>query len=128
MSSSTGRRFTSSPRLRRRSTVTSKTASASGLALRASSNTAMAAGVFPRTTSSHARATRVDIDLAIAEDHVSLDVVDNGVGIQESELTAKKSLGLLGMHERAQLAGAHLEIVSAPGTGTRVEVAVTGTY
>jgi len=72
----------------------------------------------------HARATRVDIDLALAEDHVSLEVVDNGVGIQDDELHAKKSLGLLGMQERALLFGGDVRITGSPGHGTRVSVTI----
>ena len=37
----------------------------------------------------HARATRVDIELALRDSEVLLDVVDNGVGIQDTELTGK---------------------------------------
>src|SRR5207248_2189102 len=51
----------------------------------------------------HSRATRVDMELAVGEDRVSLEVVDNGVGIADADLNGKKSLGLLGMHERALL-------------------------
>jgi signal transduction histidine kinase len=72
----------------------------------------------------HSRATRVDIDLSLAEDHVSLEVVDNGVGIQDNELHAKKSLGLLGMQERALLFGGDVRISGSPGHGTRVSVTI----
>src|SRR3954466_6733246 len=70
----------------------------------------------------HSRATRVDMELTIAEDHVALDVVDNGVGIADSDLNGKKSLGLLGMHERALLFGGEVKITGTPGHGTRVSV------
>src|SRR5256714_10801044 len=49
----------------------------------------------------HSGATRVDMQLAISEERVTLDVIDNGVGIADSDLNGKKSLGRLGMHERA---------------------------
>ena len=70
----------------------------------------------------HARATRVDIELGGNESELSLQVVDNGVGIQEDELTGKKSLGLLGMQERALLFGGDVRISGSPGHGTRVSV------
>ena len=63
---------------------------------------------------------RVDVDLQIAEDRVSLEVADNGVGIAEADLNGKKSLGLLGMHERALLFGGEVSITGRPGEGTRV--------
>jgi signal transduction histidine kinase len=72
----------------------------------------------------HSRATRVDIDLALAADHVSLEVTDNGVGIQDNELHARKSLGLLGMQERALLFGGDVKIAGSPGHGTRVSVVI----
>src|SRR5256885_10960112 len=45
----------------------------------------------------HARATRVDVELSVTEDRFNLEVVDNGVGIADSDLHGRKSLGLLGM-------------------------------
>jgi signal transduction histidine kinase len=72
----------------------------------------------------HSRATRVDIDLALTEDQVSLEVTDNGVGIQDNELHARKSLGLLGMQERALLFGGDVTITGTPGHGTRVSVSI----
>jgi signal transduction histidine kinase len=72
----------------------------------------------------HSRATRVDMELTIAEDHVALDVVDNGVGIADGDLNGKKSLGLLGMHERALLFGGEVRITGTPGHGTRVSVSI----
>ena len=70
----------------------------------------------------HARATRVDIELALRDSEVLLDVVDNGVGIQDTDLTGRKSLGLLGMQERALLFGGDVKITGSPGHGTRVSV------
>jgi signal transduction histidine kinase len=72
----------------------------------------------------HSRATRVDIDLGVTEDQVSLEVHDNGVGIAEADLHGRKSLGLLGMHERALLFGGEVNISGAPGHGTRVSVVI----
>jgi len=72
----------------------------------------------------HSRATRVDLELSVNEDWVALDVIDNGVGIAEAELNGKKSLGLLGMHERALLFGGEVKITGTPGHGTRVSVSI----
>jgi two-component system, NarL family, sensor histidine kinase UhpB len=72
----------------------------------------------------HSRATRVDIDLGVSEERVSLEVTDNGVGIPDSEVNGKKSLGLLGMHERALLFGGEVRIGGSPGHGTRVAVSI----
>jgi signal transduction histidine kinase len=72
----------------------------------------------------HSRATRVDMELTVNEDRVGLEVIDNGVGIADSDLNGKKSLGLLGMHERALLFGGEVKVTGTSGHGTRVSVSV----
>ena len=49
-----------------------------------------------------------------------IDVTDNGVGFEQARAGRIDSYGVLGMRERASSVGASLEIVSAPGRGTRV--------
>ena len=72
----------------------------------------------------HSRATRVDIDLEVSDAEVRMQVQDNGVGIADGDLHGRKSLGLLGMHERALLFGGEVNITGAPGHGTRVAVVI----
>ncbi len=72
----------------------------------------------------HSRATRVDIELTVTEELLKLGVVDNGVGIASSELNGRKSLGLLGMQERALLFGGQVGITGTPGHGTSVSVQI----
>jgi signal transduction histidine kinase len=72
----------------------------------------------------HSRATRVDIDLQAGGDQVWLEVADNGVGIAEGDVNGKKSLGLLGIHERALLFGGEVKIAGARGHGTKVAVSI----
>ncbi len=72
----------------------------------------------------HARATRVDVELAVTEERFKLEVIDNGVGIAEADLHGRKSLGLLGMQERAMLFGGEVGITGTPGQGTRVSVSI----
>jgi signal transduction histidine kinase len=72
----------------------------------------------------HSRATRVDLEMKIGDEAVGLEVTDNGVGIADSDLNGKKSLGLLGMHERALLFGGEVRITGTPGHGTRVSVSI----
>jgi signal transduction histidine kinase len=66
----------------------------------------------------------VDIELGVDEDQLRLEVADNGVGIAQDEVNGKKSLGLLGMHERALLFGGEVSITGGPGHGTRVAVTI----
>jgi signal transduction histidine kinase len=72
----------------------------------------------------HANATRVDVELAVFPNELQLEIQDNGRGITENELRSGKSLGLLGMRERALLIGAELDIAGVRGAGTRVTLSV----
>jgi signal transduction histidine kinase len=53
-------------------------------------------------------------------------VSDDGKGITPEQATGAKSLGLLGMRERAAAVGGTLEIVGEKGKGTTVRVRVRG--
>ena len=68
----------------------------------------------------HASATRVDICLKEEAGGIVLTVEDNGRGITEREISDPKSLGLLGMRERALVFGGEIKISGAPGKGTTV--------
>jgi PAS domain S-box-containing protein len=68
----------------------------------------------------HANASTVDVSLSVESGNLILEVRDNGKGISESALLDPKSLGLLGMKERALAFGGRVNIVGRPGSGTRV--------
>jgi signal transduction histidine kinase len=72
----------------------------------------------------HAEATRVDIQVRLDDDRFVLEVQDNGKGISSNELDNPKSLGLLGMRERALPFGGNIEIVGDRGKGTRATVSI----
>jgi len=72
----------------------------------------------------HAQATRVDVRLAEVGKHVILEVKDNGRGISEMELHNTRSIGLLGMRERAALLGGEVRVRGEPGKGTTVSVRI----
>jgi PAS domain S-box-containing protein len=72
----------------------------------------------------HARATAVRIVLTRTREHVVLEVRDNGAGIREAALTDVRSLGLLGMRERARAFGGEVVFRGAPGRGTVVKVKI----
>jgi PAS domain S-box-containing protein len=72
----------------------------------------------------HAKATQVSIDLVEGDGQLTLEVHDNGRGINEQELQSHKSFGLLGMRERAVLLGGTATITGRPGKGTSVLVQV----
>ena len=69
----------------------------------------------------HSRAGKVGIILERQADSVVLIVEDDGVGFEhEKPPDSEGGFGLLGMHERAALVGAQLQIESTPGAGTTV--------
>jgi signal transduction histidine kinase len=72
----------------------------------------------------HAKATRVNIRLKKDTDKILLEVEDNGRGISEKEIYGSRSLGLLGMRERALLFGGEIIIRGGQGKGTTVTVYV----
>lgn len=72
----------------------------------------------------HAQATEVTVRLDVCEDHLILEVKDNGVGISSQALADSHSLGLLGMRERALLFGGSVEVRGEPERGTTVTVRI----
>ncbi|HEX9995780.1 MAG TPA: PAS domain-containing protein [Abditibacterium sp.] len=68
----------------------------------------------------HAEATRVRVRLSRKNSELHLEVRDNGSGIQPHRLVNVRSLGLLGMHERALGLGGSVEISPIKTRGTRV--------
>ncbi len=72
----------------------------------------------------HANATEVNIRLARENGDLSLEVRDNGKGVNDEQLSAASSLGVLGMRERVLMLGGELTITGAPGKGTTVRVRI----
>lgn len=66
----------------------------------------------------HAQATAVETSLTKQNGYVNLTITDNGVGFDLEEVKSKKSLGLVGMRERAMLFQGELTIQTAKGKGT----------
>jgi signal transduction histidine kinase len=76
----------------------------------------------------HAQATTVNIHLAYEAKNVRINVFDNGIGFSLDQVkerrTARPSLGLAGMEERAALLGGTVSVQSRPGYGTEVEAVI----
>jgi signal transduction histidine kinase len=74
----------------------------------------------------HANASRADVTITFVGDEVSVTIADDGVGFaipdRPGELAEAGHYGVLGMRERAELAGGWLSIESEPGHGTRIEI------
>ncbi len=75
--------------------------------------------------SRHASARRVGLRLGLEGDAVYVLLEDDGVGFYPARIERARNggrLGLLGMQERATLAGGEVVVESAPGKGTRLHV------
>jgi PAS domain S-box-containing protein len=72
----------------------------------------------------HAGATEVAVTIDMFPGVISLTVNDNGRGFAADQPRKPQSLGLMGLQERALLLKGTVDIHSAPGQGTRVEVSI----
>jgi signal transduction histidine kinase len=74
--------------------------------------------------SKHAHAKRVVLDLALTQGVLSLEVSDDGRGLDAQDLAKARSFGLRGLHERAGTVGGWVEVTSRPGEGTSLILSV----
>jgi two-component system, NarL family, sensor histidine kinase UhpB len=76
----------------------------------------------------HAEANIIQVQLLIIEQHVKLEIWDNGKGFAPPanllDLAQQGHLGLLAMQERAEAVGGTLEINAKTGMGTSLRVTV----
>jgi PAS domain S-box-containing protein len=72
----------------------------------------------------HANAKNVNIALKMDNNHLILDVRDDGIGIPLQRISDPQSLGLVGMRERAIFLGGKLTISGQPMRGTTVVLQV----
>jgi signal transduction histidine kinase len=70
----------------------------------------------------HARARRVEVELALGGGELSLGVADDGRGFEPEATQAGH--GLANLRRRARELGARLELESRPGQGTRVALSL----
>ncbi|WP_274366212.1 sensor histidine kinase [Paenibacillus thermotolerans] len=71
----------------------------------------------------HSRADRLEMKLYRRVDGVRLSIRDNGIGF-EMDQKKQASYGLMSMAERVNEIGGFINIVSAPGKGTKIEIRV----
>jgi len=76
----------------------------------------------------HSNANQVEIKLSQREKNIQLEVKDDGEGFDLASVREKalrlEQLGLLGIEERAELAGGDAQLRSVPGGGTQILVRV----
>ena len=79
-------------------------------------------------TARHSQAKNVNINLSMDSKSLRFTIRDNGIGFNENQLDYHKSLGLLGMQERASSIKAKLELSGKAGKGTIVKVTLPAEY
>jgi signal transduction histidine kinase len=72
----------------------------------------------------HASASRVDLIFEASDTELALTIWDDGVGIDSEKPEKSRSLGLVGMRERAASLGGDLTVEPGTQGGTRVFVRV----
>jgi PAS domain S-box-containing protein len=72
----------------------------------------------------HADATQVNIHVKEESQKLILEVHDNGRGMTDRDLSGARSLGLLGMRERATMLDGEVNIIARQGKGTTVGVRI----
>ena len=72
----------------------------------------------------HAQATRVNVQMMEEDRGFILTVSDNGRGIRDDQISGQRTLGLLGMRERAYLIEGTIDITGSNGKGTVVTVRI----
>ena len=72
----------------------------------------------------HAQASHVDLVLKFDLEYAIVEITDDGQGFDLSDAlsdkVAKSSIGLITMKERAEMLGGALNILTAPGNGTKI--------
>jgi PAS domain S-box-containing protein len=72
----------------------------------------------------HANATKVTVNLECSDHELRMTIIDNGRGATDEELSSSRSLGILGMRERAILIGGEVNVAGQVGMGTTVSIRV----
>ncbi len=72
----------------------------------------------------HAHCTTVSIDISGHEGALTVEISDNGVGMQPEDTRKLRSFGLRGLQERAHGVGGWLDISARPGQGTAIILTV----
>lgn len=72
--------------------------------------------------SRHAEAKSVAVSVSETETQFILEIIDDGIGIKEESIANGKTLGIIGMKERAILLGGKLIIEGAKNKGTHTKL------
>jgi len=70
----------------------------------------------------HASATKTTANLTRDNNSIILEIMDNGIGIKDEQLSKLQSYGLLGMRERVYPWGGRVTITGKKNQGTKVRI------
>jgi PAS domain S-box-containing protein len=72
----------------------------------------------------HSNAKNLRVSLENIDNSIILTIADDGKGFDKDKIVNKRTLGILGMKERSAMIGGTYDIVSMPGKGTTVVIAI----
>ena len=72
----------------------------------------------------HAKANKITLNLTGTQAHVTLEIMDDGLGFKPEDAVEGGGLGLDGIIERAELLNGELTLDSWPGRGTTIRIEV----
>ncbi len=72
----------------------------------------------------HARASEIHLSLARSQSAYRATLSDNGVGFNAADTEGSNHYGLKGMKERIVKLGGTLDLQTAPGKGTRIDIEI----
>jgi PAS domain S-box-containing protein len=72
----------------------------------------------------YAQASEVKVRIELVNSTLEMDIRDNGVGFDPTEVKSRKTFGLMGMRERALQFGGESRIDASPGAGTTVRIRI----
>ena len=72
----------------------------------------------------HSKADSVDVTIKTNAKDFYLSIYDNGVGTPKNKLEASTSIGIIGMKERADIVGGHVQIKTDSKKGTEIIVVI----
>lgn len=74
--------------------------------------------------SRHANAKNVNINLSQVDDSIVLEIIDDGIGIEQEKIYSYKSLGLIGIRERVKQFNGNLDITSTRNKQTKIRIII----
>lgn len=74
--------------------------------------------------SKYAQCSLVQIDISDAEDFLTMEISDNGIGISDQQLKKSDAFGIRGLRERAKTVGGWLDVSTREGSGTSIILSV----